>query len=210
MLTLNKAAANAANAKLSTGPKTEDGKAKSSRNALKHGLTAQDVVVEPGREAEFEAYRDALQQDLGPEGAAEMEFFNRLVHAGWTLQRIREIESAMMREGILDPLLDESETKTLDRMLRYHTTFERTYNRSLKELRILQTNRALRHMVPQEIVSHIPALASVNDLTKRTHAARLALVQQIEDYLTAPTPAQETAALQNEPTAGPATAGEVA
>jgi hypothetical protein len=195
-------AANAVNAKLSTGPRTEEGKSVSSRNALKHGLTAKEVVVEPGREAEFEAWRDDLRQDLGPQGAAEMELFNRAVHAAWTLRRIREMESAMMREGILDPLLDESETKTLDRMLRYYSLYDRIYNRSLKELRILQTNRALRYLVPREVAAQIPNLVSVNDLTKRTQPARENLVRQIEDYLTAP--------VQNEPIGGPSATGEAA
>jgi hypothetical protein len=202
MTTPNKSAANAQNAKLSTGPRTDEGKAASSRNALKHGLTAKEVVVEPGREAEFEAYRDDLLQDLGPEGAAEVELFNRAIHAGWTLRRIREIESAMMREGILDPLLDESETKTLDRMLRYYSLYDRIYNRSIRELRILQTNRALRYLVPREVVAQIPPLVSLNDLTKRTQTARQTLVQQIEDYLTTP--------VQNEPTATPAAGKEAA
>jgi hypothetical protein len=204
MLTPKQAAANAANAQLSTGPITPEGKARSSRNALKHGLTAGEVVVEPGREQEFHDYRDALLQDLGPQGATEMDIFNRLVHAGWTLQRIREIESGMMREGILDPLLDEAETRTLDRMLRYYSLYERIYNRSLKELRVLQTNRALRYLVPPEIVRHVPVLASVNDLTKRTQSAREILNRQIEDFLTAP------ASVQNEPASGLAIVEEIA
>lgn len=194
--------ANAQNAKLSTGPRTEEGKAASSRNALKHGLTATEVVVAPGQEAEFAAYRDDLRQDLGPQGAAEMEIFNRAIHAGWNLHRIREMESAMMREGILDPLLDESETKTLDRMLRYYSLYDRIYNRSIRELRILQTNRALRHLVPPEVAAEIPTLVSIDALTKRTQTARESLVHQIEDYLTTP--------VQNEPTAAPDGAKEAA
>ena len=38
-------AANRANAKRSTGPKTEQGKARSRMNAWKHGLTAEDIVI---------------------------------------------------------------------------------------------------------------------------------------------------------------------
>ena len=37
--------ANRQNARQSTGPKTPDGKARTSRNALKHGLLARDVVI---------------------------------------------------------------------------------------------------------------------------------------------------------------------
>jgi hypothetical protein len=89
-------------------------------------------------------------------------------------------------------------------MLRYYSLYDRIYNRSLRELRILQTNRALRRLVPREVAVHIPALASLDDLTKRTQTARQALVQQLEDILTAPSP------VQNEPTAGPVRVEEVA
>ena len=37
--------ANRANAKKSTGPKTEAGKARSRRNAWKHGLTAETLII---------------------------------------------------------------------------------------------------------------------------------------------------------------------
>ena len=39
--------ANAANARLSTGPSTEEGKARSSQNARTHGLTAARLVIAP-------------------------------------------------------------------------------------------------------------------------------------------------------------------
>ena len=43
------AIANIENAQRSTGPRTEAGKAASSHNALKHGLTAQTVLL-PGED----------------------------------------------------------------------------------------------------------------------------------------------------------------
>ena len=45
--------ANRRNAKKSTGPKTEEGKAKSSLNSLKHGLTSQRVWLDEEEEQEF-------------------------------------------------------------------------------------------------------------------------------------------------------------
>jgi len=45
MATKRQIAANKKNAKLSTGPRTERGKARSSRNSLKHGLLSQDLVM---------------------------------------------------------------------------------------------------------------------------------------------------------------------
>ena len=45
MATRRQLEANRANAKRSTGPRSADGKAKSSKNSLAHGLTAQDIVI---------------------------------------------------------------------------------------------------------------------------------------------------------------------
>ena len=45
--------ANAANALLSTGPRTNEGKARSSQNARQHGLTAAQVVIAAEDRDEF-------------------------------------------------------------------------------------------------------------------------------------------------------------
>ena len=47
-------AANAANAQNSTGPRTSEGKTRSSQNSYKHGLTAREVVIAPGEQEEFD------------------------------------------------------------------------------------------------------------------------------------------------------------
>ncbi len=58
MTTLSQTLANQANAARSTGPRTAEGKAASRRNALKHGLAAEKLVL-PGEEAEVVAARIA-------------------------------------------------------------------------------------------------------------------------------------------------------
>ena len=61
-------AANRRNAQLSTGPTTETGKKKASLNALRHGLTAQ-IVVLPGEDlAQYIKFASDFVQDLRPEG----------------------------------------------------------------------------------------------------------------------------------------------
>ena len=58
-------AANRANAQKSTGPRTAEGKARSSQNAVKHGLTAKEGPVLPGEDpAEFETFVEALFEDI--------------------------------------------------------------------------------------------------------------------------------------------------
>src|SRR5262245_18890394 len=56
--------ANKANSKLSTGPRTAEGKARSSRNGTSHGLSAADVIVFPGEEQAFADLHTSLIQDL--------------------------------------------------------------------------------------------------------------------------------------------------
>jgi hypothetical protein len=57
MATRRQLEANRANAKRSTGPRSADGKAKSSKNSLAHGLTAQDIVIADEDPEEFERLR---------------------------------------------------------------------------------------------------------------------------------------------------------
>jgi len=165
-----RAAANAANAQSSTGPRTEEGKARSSRNALKHGLTSRDLIVREDEQEDFNDLQQSLREDLGPEGALESFTFNQLVRAAWNMHRFQRLETDLMVNG-LDPLLDDSAAKTLDRLHRYHGQAERSYYRHLKELRVLQTNRAIRDLkADEEEAEFCTPLVSYNDLTKRSHA----------------------------------------
>src|SRR5690242_18534566 len=98
-------APSAVNGQLSTGPRTEAGKARSSRNAVKHGLTSRQLVIAPGEEHEFAELHDSLHAQLAPEGPLEVGVFNILVHAAWQLQRFRVLEAEIMASGV-DALLE--------------------------------------------------------------------------------------------------------
>ena len=87
-------AANERNALLSTGPRSGDGKARSSQNAVTHGLTAQRVLV-PGEDAgEFEALREEMYRTLDPVGAVEIQLVERATALMWRLGRIPALEAA--------------------------------------------------------------------------------------------------------------------
>ena len=209
------AAANAANARLSTGPRTEEGKARSCRNAVKHGLTAKDLVVRQDEQEAFNDLRDSLLHELAPEGAVERFAFDQLLHAAWNLARFRRLESDLFVNG-LDPLLDDSAANTLDRLHRYAGQAERSYYRALKELRVLQTNRALRNLrLDEEEAKQVPVLVSYNDLTKRSHAdvqvEALEIANRMLDYQTGSWLAQaRPSRCQNEPNAAPPGEGNAA
>ena len=88
MATPSQIAANAKNAKKSTGPKTPEGKAKSSKNALKHGLRAEEVVL---RSLEFdedwEAHLQAFIEDTQPVGDAEFKLAETAAMCLWKKAR---------------------------------------------------------------------------------------------------------------------------
>ena len=65
--------ANRANSKRSTGPRTAEGKARSSRNGTSHGLSAADVVVFPGEEQAFADLRTNLMQTSGPPALIDLK-----------------------------------------------------------------------------------------------------------------------------------------
>jgi len=94
-----KLAANRANAQLSTGPRSEAGKAVSSMNAVKTGLTGRTVLL-PSDDAE--AYRQhlaAYENEFKPVGLRECELVQSLADTQWRLQRIPGLEMAIYARG---------------------------------------------------------------------------------------------------------------
>jgi hypothetical protein len=88
--------ANRRNAKRSTGPKTDKGKAKSSGNALKHGLTGQRMLLD-GEDAElFETFCEQLQSELKPVGIREQMCVDQLAQTRWRLMRCPGYEAAIL------------------------------------------------------------------------------------------------------------------
>jgi len=87
-------AANRANAQKSTGPRTEEGKAASSKNALRHGLTAKSVVLNVEDTAEYEAFRATIIHSFAPAPGVEQRLAEELTDALWRLKRAQRIEAA--------------------------------------------------------------------------------------------------------------------
>ncbi|HPT28608.1 MAG TPA: hypothetical protein PLZ95_19470 [Bryobacteraceae bacterium] len=147
MATEAQIAANRANAQLSTGPKTAEGKASSSKNNLKYGLTSKEFVVLPGQEEMIAEWLTGLRDEIQPCGALEVDVFRQLAHASWTLHRCRhaEVQSfANSRYPGYDILAYPVNADTLKLIDTYTRRAERSYHRALNELKTLQTERLLR------------------------------------------------------------------
>jgi hypothetical protein len=178
--------ANAANAQLSTGPRTDEGKRQSSQNARTHGLTAQHPVIPDEDRAAFHQLRAQLHAETKPQGTLQQIIFEELVHAAWNLRRVRTMEAELNASAPDALLADDGPAPKLDRLARHHTRIERTFFRSLRELKALQTDAALSLTLPSYFMTIAPPLASRTQIAKRTQfLATNDRVLEADDYLSA-------------------------
>ena len=92
-----KVSANQQNARQSTGPKTPQGKARSSLNAIKHGLTATSYLVAEGESAaEFERLRKQILAQFPPRNEMEKHLVERLIELVWKAKRAQRVETAAL------------------------------------------------------------------------------------------------------------------
>jgi hypothetical protein len=95
MTTFRQIEANRRNARLSTGPVTEEGKRKSRRNALRHGLTAETVIGAFEDANDYTAFEMADTADYDARTAVERELVLRLASLLWRLRGATAIESGL-------------------------------------------------------------------------------------------------------------------
>jgi hypothetical protein len=95
MATESQINANRENAKASTGPKTEEGKAKSSRNNTKFGLFATNNCVQPEEKEDYENFSTALWTTLAPADSVEEVTAAEFVRNAWRLRRCAMAEETL-------------------------------------------------------------------------------------------------------------------
>jgi hypothetical protein len=148
MATQKQILANIENAKLSTGPKTETGKALIAQNAIKHGIFSKQIVLKEESVDEFEQLKKEFYSQFQPQGLLEKLFLERALTAAWRLSRMMQIESILMNyatkksfgRGLAD-VLSGRQGDELSLLCRYETSLEKILFRSLTELRDLQSTR---------------------------------------------------------------------
>src|SRR6266481_2814444 len=92
--------ANRANAARSTGPVTPKGKAYSSRNALRHGFLAKQILVGTESPAAFKAVFDLFVARWSPVDDVEIGMVEEMAAAYWRLRRAWAMETEMLREAM--------------------------------------------------------------------------------------------------------------
>ena len=97
MTSLRQIESNRRNAEKSTGPKTQKGKARSSQNSLRHGLTAETVIEPLEDPADYRAFEEAVTTAYDAETAVERELVLRLASLLWRLRRATSVETGLLQ-----------------------------------------------------------------------------------------------------------------
>lgn len=109
-------AANRKNAKLSSGPKTAQGKAICARNPIKHGLYARDLLLKsPHHTERIEDYKklvDSLFEELKPETLFQEHLVRKIANCLWRSRRAVIAETAHINHQLADV---DSEVRSLER-----------------------------------------------------------------------------------------------
>jgi len=101
--------ANRRNARRSTGPRTPDGKARVSGNAVTHGLLAKHAVVLPMESAEeYTTFAESLRAELKPVGLLEGERVDQIIACLWRQRRLGRMEAGILTAGYFTILADEA------------------------------------------------------------------------------------------------------
>ena len=144
--------ANRRNAQRSTGPRTAEGKARSSLNNLRHGLTGQITVLpEEDREA-HDAFCNRLIAGFQPETLIEDQLAHFVAEDAWRLNRVAAIENNIFalgrksRHSEIRNALDDAQSfldhaRELNLLSLYEQRIHRNMQRNLNQLRELQRER---------------------------------------------------------------------
>src|SRR5258707_8197582 len=88
MATLKQFEANRRNSQKSTGPKTLEGKAAVSMNALRHGLRARSIVLPGENREEFNQLCNDLEVEWNPQSRTEQFYVEQMAVSQWKLIRM--------------------------------------------------------------------------------------------------------------------------
>ena len=158
MISEKHSAAARANGARSRGPVTPEGKAISSRNAVRHGLLS-DVIVLPSESPEmFQMLFDVTIARFAPVDEVEMALIEEMAAAYWRLRRCMALETATLTESLgqwpnkssigqmAAAYRDLGNAPHLDRLERYQMRLQNAYHRALRTL--LHMRKAANRTMP--------------------------------------------------------------
>jgi hypothetical protein len=100
--------ANRRNAQKSTGPKTEEGKAKSAMNSIKYGIYSDKFLIKGEKKEDFDEYSNDFINWLNPNNPILLDMVSQIIASGWFVKRYMIVESAIINTK---PVEEKKESK---------------------------------------------------------------------------------------------------
>jgi hypothetical protein len=181
--------ANRRNAQLSTGPRTAAGRARSSINALRHGITGQVSIMTIEDRAAHDKFVQELIDRLRPEDPLELQFASLIAEDFWRLQRIRSVENDMFALGNFSEAADIDvdhpeihtsltrartfldQSKDFERLTLYEQRINRAIEKNRRQLEELQAERKRQRQEALDqacLLSQAPAAETDREGTRGT------------------------------------------
>ena len=173
--------ANQANAQKSTGPRTEEGKAKARYNARRHGLTGQFYVMDDDDRQAYLTFETRMMTDLKPVGPYEDQLAVSIAQDHWRMNRAKGIEfntmglghhqqsdsihadSAQTETAVAHARTWRADNKAFANMALYESRLHRIITKNRKELDELQDKRHAAEAAAREEAE----LFLANELSKQ-------------------------------------------
>ncbi len=138
--------ANRTNAQLSTGPATDAGRAASSQNHLSHGFASAFRILPNEDGHKFNTLVSDFLADWAPSNSIERTLVTNLAEFQWLSERARRLQSQALdqidRKDVGDSeAAPKHDPAQLERLMRYHTQFDRAFHRALTALMQLRAAR---------------------------------------------------------------------
>jgi|SRR5215813_3831133 len=145
--------ANRRNAQHSTGPKTDEGKARSSQNSIKHGIFVMKFLngAKPETVVEIEELAAGLREHYKPQGIVEEILVQKIVVETARYGRVLALEQP--EPGATRAYL----LHCLDKIMRYTTSTSRALSQAIKELEAIQAARKAREDSASSTDGEVPS-----------------------------------------------------
>ena len=141
-------AANRRNAQLSTGPRTPEGRAISSRNSEQHGVLSQRVTTDVEENEIYERMLNSFMEEYGPRSETEILLVERLANLFWRERRLIQTERSqlsMQQDDVFATGKAKDQSLTLtDQLLigRYQTMLTNQINITIAQIERLMQREA--------------------------------------------------------------------
>jgi len=152
MSTIHQIEANRLNAKKCTGPRTVEGKARSSMNALKSGIHAQSRIIHDEKAEDLDALTAEYHTRWLPTTPEQRMLVDTLVFNEWLQRRMGVVEAQLWEDARnhvfrLEPSVWQGQAynrcdKEFERLQRRLNAIQRNYRAALQDLQRLRTEQA--------------------------------------------------------------------